>query len=446
MKMTIHPGQALLGNAVIPGDKSISHRAALFAAIAMGQSEIRNFLVSGVSIVMLEALRALGIAWSLDGNTLQVEGKGLHGFRSPAAAIDCGNSATTMRLLAGTLAASGTAAVLDGSESLRKRPMERVTRPLQSLGVPIVSAAGGVAPLILAERQPENLLSGQHLQLAVASAQVKTAIILAALSADSEVVVTEPALSRDHTERMLHIMGVNIHIQKENNLPAVQVTPLFGKTLWPLNMDVPGDFSAASFLIVAALITPGSNIQINGVGLNPARIGLLSSLQEMGADLQINGQRSVSGEPVGDLRIRHTQLHGIVVQGERVVQMIDEFPVFAVAAAYAQGKTTVLDAQELRHKESDRIAGICKNLQALGVDIQETPDGFIVDGKGIVPGGGSIDPHRDHRLAMAMMVAGLSSQQPVKVEHAEIIQESFPDFPTVLHDLGTELCVEGGEE
>jgi 3-phosphoshikimate 1-carboxyvinyltransferase len=416
----------------LPGDKSLSHRAALFSALALGHSSIRNFLDSGVTRAMLRAMTALGVEWSLEGTTLKVQGQGLHGLCVPEQALDCGNSATTIRLLAGALAASGVPAVLDGSAGLRKRPMERIVDPLREMGVPIQPSEQGTAPLALSGRPPERALLSRELTLAQASAQVKTCLLLAGLAADGQTVLHEPAPSRDHSERMLRAMGATIH---QPDVLTVILEPL-QRPLTALDMDLPGDFSAAAFLMVAALITPGSEVCLNNVGLNPGRTGLLDTLLEMGADIRTETLGEQNGEPLGNLIIKHSPLQAVSVSGDRVVQMIDEFPVFAVAAAYARGTTRVRDAQELRYKESDRISALAVQLDRLGVPVREHPDGFSIEGALQIPGGASVDCAGDHRLAMSLAVAGLAAQQPVNVKNAEMMNESFPQFTDVLQAMG----------
>jgi 3-phosphoshikimate 1-carboxyvinyltransferase len=435
MNLTIHPGHPLRGEVRLPGDKSLSHRAALFAALALGESQAKNFLVSGVTAAMLRALTALGVHWNLEGTTLTVQGRGLNGLLPPKAAVDCGNSATTFRLLAGALAGAGIVAELDGSAGLRRRPMDRIVEPLRQMGVAIEAGPGNCAPLHLAGRQPGERLRAIEYTLPVASAQVKTCLMLAALAGDGVTTLIEPSLSRDHSERMLASQGAGIETYATPGGPAVRVSGLT-RDLTPFRMEIPGDFSAAAFLLVAGLITPGSELLLHNIGLNPTRTGLLVSLQEMGADIEILNPRSASGEPAGDLRVRHSSLHGITVNGARVVDMIDEFPVFAAAAAFAQGRTEVCEASELRYKESDRISALCGELRAQGVDVTEKPDGFIINGLGSVTGGAPVNPHGDHRLAMSLAVLGLGSQQPVEVTGAEIIAESFPEFVDVLRGAG----------
>lgn len=442
-QLIVKPGNVLHGSVRLPGDKSISHRAALFAALAGGESLIENFLVSGVTHAMLGALTALTVEWKLEGTTLSVAGRGLRGLGMPARPLDCGNSGTTLRLLAGALAGSGIPATLTGSPGLCRRPMKRIVFPLQEMGVPIQATEHGTAPLILASRPVNQPLHALSYNLPVASAQVKTCLLLAALAADGPTKLHEPGPSRDHTERMLNAMGVPIVHRPLS--PAKQtyetiITPPRPLSLTPLHLTIPGDISAAAFLIVAASTTPGSQVTFPGVGLNPTRTGLLDALKQMGADLQVRNQRQLHGEPVGDLTVRYAPLHATQVSGELVVRMIDEFPAFAIAAAYAQGQTIVREAEELRHKESDRISATCSGLSALGVTVRELQDGFIISGN-TIPGGAVVDPHGDHRLAMSLAVAGLAAEKPVTVLDSDIITESFPEFIPVLNSLGAETKV-----
>jgi len=440
MTLTILPGHSLSGVISLPGDKSLSHRAALFASLAAGRSQIENFLVSGVTTRLLEALTSLGIFWKLDGTTLTVEGRGLGGYSIPFAPINCGNSASTLRFLSGALAASGTPAVLDGSKGLRRRPMDRIIVPLQQMGVNVKGTAG-CAPLSMGVSHLP--LKGGIINTPVSSAQVKTCLLLAGLSAGEPVTIIEPGFSRDHTERMLAGMGVTINSEKTSANGSAQyqthlIPPATRYSLKPLTMSLPGDFSSAAFLIVAAVITPGSEITLQNIGLNATRTGLLDVLLSMGASIQIAARPSRNGEPVGDLTIRHCPLKGVDISGEQVVRMIDEFPIFAIAAAFASGTSTVRDASELRLKESDRISGLCAELKAIGVSVDETADGFSIHGKGAIQGR-PVDPHGDHRLAMSLAVAGLASQQPITVLNSEIMQESFPEFTDVITRLGGAL-------
>ena len=446
--LRVKPGKPLMGELAssetggYPGDKSISHRSALFASLAEGDSLVRNFQISGVTAPMLNALSAVDIDWKLDGNNLRVRGQGFTNWKNPHVPIDCGNSATTIRLLAGAFSALGVDAILDGSAGLRRRPMGRIVNPLQKMGVKIKDT-NGCAPLIL--NNSFFPLSAGEYPLTVASAQVKSCLLLAGLRAGGKVVITEPAASRDHTERMLGSMGVAIEIQssqsrQEGSGVKTILTPPDHLSLRPLDIDIPGDFSAASFLIVAACITPGSNIIVRGVGLNPTRTGLLDALNGMGASIEIFNQHERSREPIGDLRIHAMPLQAIKISGDDVVRMIDEFPAFAIAAIFASGVTEVRDAAELRYKESDRIADLCVELSSLGIDFQELPDGFRLGG-GKPVSGGTVNPHGDHRLAMAFAILGLASDQDIVIENAEIINESFPSFVESFGSLGADFIL-----
>ena len=352
MRLTVIPGSPLRGVVALPGDKSLSHRSALFAALAEGQSRIENFLVSGVTRAMLDALRELGVPWSLHGTTLMVDGRGLRGLASPSRPLNCGNSATTLRLLAGAAAAAGIGVELTGSEGLRRRPMERIVEPLRRMGVEVTAAPGGTAPLRIAARPVGQALRPLHETLPVASAQVKTCLLLAALSAHGETVLDEPGPSRDHTERMLAGMGV--HVESDASRFQTRLTPPAGAKLRPLNMRLPGDFSSAAFLIVAGLVTPGSEVTVTSVGLNPTRTGLLDALAAMGAQIEIFNESVQGGEKMGDVRVRASVLRGTRISGALVVRMIDEFSVFGAAAALVSADppcSQVREAAELRTKE-----------------------------------------------------------------------------------------------
>jgi 3-phosphoshikimate 1-carboxyvinyltransferase len=438
--LIVTPGSPLHGEYCLPGDKSISHRAALLAVLAEGESTIDHFLVAGVTRAMLDCLGELGVEWGLQSDRLWVKGKGLRGLTAPVRPLDCGNSATTLRLLAGVLAAASVPATLDGSPGLRKRPMDRIIGPLRQMGVNL-SAQNGCAPI----EMKDSLLPLRPLDyfLPVASAQVKSCLLLAAMAANGTTSLNEPGPSRDHTERMLRNMGVNVvceQITKNGRLQYVtRITPSHPLQLKPLRFTVPGDFSSAAFLIIAALITPKSEILLHNVGLNPTRIGLLDVLWNMGADITISNPNNQNDEPIGDLTVRASRLNGTSVSESLVVRMIDEFPAFAVAASFAQGTTLVSQAEELHLKESDRISQLCGELATLKVNISERPDGFMVQG-GSLPYGGQVQAHSDHRLAMSLALVGLAGRAPVMVQEAEAIAESFPDFVAALRSLGA--CVE----
>jgi len=437
MNLVSSPGKPLHGSLTFPGDKSLSHRAALFSALAQGESVIDNFLVAGVTQAMLDVLTPLGVSWELRGKRLVIQGKGLEGLRPPGQPLNCGNSATTIRLLAGALAAAGVPAVLDGSPGLRRRPMDRIVSPLQSMGVQIWASEGGCAPLQL-EARP----AGQHLRaldytMPVASAQVKTCLLLAALVADGPFSLHEPEPSRDHSERMLASMRVNIGSEGG----TVTLVPSHPVLLNPLQLVLPGDISSAAFILVAALITPGSQVILRDVLHNPTRTGLLDALQSMGADIRIQRGPDRGGEPLGDMTVTSCTLHGTEVDGSLAVRMIDEFPAFAVAAAFAHGRTVVRGADELRHKESDRIGALVHDVRLLGAQAEEATDGFTILGRGMLQGG-KVDSFRDHRLGMALAVAGLASKEAVTIQGAEIIAESYPEFASALRSLGAELRLE----
>ena len=438
-----HPSTKLHGEITLPGDKSISHRVILFAALAEGQSHIKNLLVAGVTKAMLDALHQLGVNLTLNENTLTVDGLGLKGLRAPVLPINCGNSATTMRLLAGAIAAAGLPVILDGSAGLRRRPMARIVEPLWEMGVPIRARGDGeTAPLDIAPRFTSRSLRAIDHHPLQASAQVKTCLLLAGLSADEPLRIHEPAPSRDHTERLLSSMGARIkRVENPNGSVIITLNPQKDLALSPLQLTIPGDISSAAFLIVAALITPGSDITLRDVGLNPTRTGILDALREMGANLEVNPRGERHGEPVGDVTARYSDsLHGIEISGTLVVRMIDEFPIFAVAAAHAQGQTTVRNAAELRHKETDRIQTLAEELTKLGIKIQEHEDGFTIHG-GQTYHGGTVSARGDHRLGMSLAVLGLGADDSISIEGSEIINESFPNFADTLEMLGAKTSL-----
>ena len=423
----------LRGVVAVPGDKSLAHRAALFAAIADGESAIANYPDSGVTRAMRSALEALGVSSSLEDGMLRVVGRGREALTPSGdgpARIYCGNSGTTFRLLAGVIAASGIAAVLDGSEGLRRRPMGRIEEPLRRMGADVASTDGH-APLAF---RPARL-HGIEYTLPVASAQVLSCLELAALGAQGESVFHVPGPVRDHTERMLRAMGAVV----ETSGGVVRMSP--AARLRPLCGTLPGDISSAAFLFVAAAIVPSSRVTIENVGVNPTRTGVLDVLARMGADISVSNVREMFGEPVGDVTVVASPLRGVEIGGDLVVRSIDEFPALAVAAAFAEGTTTVRDAQELRYKESDRIAAIVAQLRALGAEVSEAPDGFSIRG-GTVRGGLAC-ANGDHRLAMSMALCGLRAPAPVAVAGAEILDESFPEFTDLLARLRMDAAASG---
>ncbi len=410
----------LQGRVALPGDKSLAHRAALFAALAEGVSTVRNYPDSGVTRAMRGALDALGVPSRLDGGVLTLAGNGLRPFPRFGAVAFCGNSGTTIRLLAGAVAGTRSSAVLDGSAGLRKRPMDRIADPLRLMGAD-VAAADGHAPLTISPAP----LHGIEYTLPVASAQVKSCLELAALGADAPVTLHEPGPSRDHTARMLRAMGATVLSDglTETVHPADSLNSLDG--------TLPGDISSAAFLLAAAAIVPGSRVTVADVGLNPTRTGVLDVLSSMGARVSTSNPRMEFGEPVGDVTLESAPLHGVEIAGDLVVRSIDEFPALAAVAAFAEGETVVREAKELRYKETDRIAAIVAQLGALGAEVEERPDGFTVHGGTLK--GGTAHANGDHRLAMSMALCGLRA--PVAVEGAEILNESFPEFESLLSSL-----------
>ncbi|MEA3377986.1 MAG: 3-phosphoshikimate 1-carboxyvinyltransferase [Chloroflexota bacterium] len=426
--ITVRSTGSLCGSIRVPGDKSISHRTLLLACLAEGDSEIRGFLPSADCLATLRCIRALGIAVDVhDRTTLIVHGRGLYGLRRADGPLNCARSGTTMRLLAGILAGQPFAAVLTGDPQLLRRPMERIALPLRQMGADIATTHGH-APLTIRRSR----LRGREHILPVASAQVKSAIMLAGLYADGPTIVHQPGPARDHTELMLAAMGANVEVSDL----IVTLTP-GPPPLSPLDLTVPGDISSACFPLVAALLLPGSEITVEGVGVNPTRTGLLDVLDEMGARIEVNARRQQGGEPVALVTARASDLHGVQVSGETVVRMIDEFPLLAVAATQAQGSTVVRDAAELRVKETDRIATIASELRKMGADIDPRPDGFVVRPTPLQ--GAVVDSHGDHRIAMALAVAGLVADGETTVKHASCIDDSFPRFVDTMQRLGAPM-------
>jgi 3-phosphoshikimate 1-carboxyvinyltransferase len=430
-QLLVHTSGPLRGSVSVPGDKSISHRALLLGAIAVGTSRVENFLPAADCRATLGAVRALGVeVEELSPTGLLVHGRGLHGLQEPDGVLDCVRSGTTMRLLAGILAGQPFFSVLGGDPQLRRRPMARVAEPLRLMGATVLGRDGGRRPPLAIQG---GGLHGIDYRLPVASAQVKSALLLAGLYAAEPTTLHEPGPARDHTERMLLDMGCDLGTTDR----AVWISP--GRPLRALDTTVPGDFSSAAFVLVAAALLPGSEVVVEGVGLNPTRTGLLDVLRAMGADITLHGERMVSGEPVADLAVRAGGLRGIEVGGDTVVRAIDEFPVLAVAATQAQGETLVRDAAELRVKETDRIATTVEELRRLGADIEARPDGFAVRGPTPLRGA-AVDSHGDHRLAMALAVAGLVAAGQTSIRDTDCIGDSFPGFEGVLARLGCEGC------
>ena len=394
----------LKGTLTVPGDKSISHRAIMFGSLAEGTTTIHGFLKGADCLSTIDCFRKMGISIEEKEDTIYVHGKGLHGLHKPEKTLDVGNSGTTTRLISGILAGQNFDTVLSGDASLNSRPMGRIMKPLSMMGADITSIHDtGCAPLSIKGRS----LNAIHYDSPVASAQVKSCVLLAGLYANGKTSVTEPALSRDHTERMLRSFGANIVSDKN----TCTITP--PETLHGQHIEVPGDISSAAFFIVAALITPNSEIIINNVGINDTRAGILKVCQDMGADITLLNAREEGGEPVADLLVKTSSLRGTIVEGDIIPALIDELPVIALMACFAKGQTIIKDAHELRVKESDRIAIMTENLGAMGADIIDTEDGFIINSRSdnTIPTlhGASINCSMDHRIAMTFAVAGLNA-------------------------------------
>ena len=425
--MRIEPVPALVGHVAVPGDKSISHRAVLVSALCEGETRIAGFGRSADTEATIAAVRALGAQVDEpDVDTVLVSGVGLRGLAPPPDAIDCGNAGTLMRLLAGALAGQHGRFELVGDESLSRRPMDRIAEPLRAMGAS-VATEDGHAPVVVEGAE----LAAIEYELPVASAQVKSAILLAGLNAEGETTVYELVPTRDHTERMLERAGAEV--RRTPNRVSVRRA----ERLALGELEVAGDFSSAAPLLVAAVIVPGSDLTVHGVGLNPRRIGLLDVLERMGARIAIYNRRSIGGEPAGDVEIRATELVGASVSAAEVPALVDELPLFALAACHARGESVVHGAAELRAKESNRLEGVVEELRKVGAHIRATRDGFRIRGVPARLRGGTIDARGDHRLAMLGAVAGLSSREGVEVVGADAVETSFPGFFGVLDQLGT---------
>ncbi len=430
MSSPLHVHQAergLRGAARVPADKSITHRGLILGAVATGESRLANPSPAGDCAATLTCLQALGVQVEQAPGEWRIRGLGLRGLQEPTDALDCCRSGTTMRLLAGLLSGQEGLFVLRGDPQLHRRPMGRIVEPLRAMGAQITGRAGGKFPPLVVQGSP---LRGTVHHLTVASAQVKSCLLLAGLLAEGTTTVHSPAPSRDHTERLLRATGVPL---REDGTTVSVEGPM--EALAPLDLTVPGDFSSAAFLLVAACLVPGSEVVLQGVGLNPTRIGLLHVLRQMGASVEVRmDEASNAGEPAGDLLVRWSPLRGAEVGGESIPALIDEVPILAVAATQAEGVTVVRDADDLRHKESDRIAATVQELQKLGARIEERPDGFVVEGPARLRGA-RVESHGDHRLALALAVAGLVAQGETVVEEFGRAADSFPGFPEVLAGL-----------
>ncbi len=425
MKRTIRPAKTLSGGVEPPGDKSISHRYAMLAALAEGTSELRHFAAAADCRSTLDCMKALGAEVKFDKDTARVTGHGLRGLRSSRRALDAGNSGTTMRLLAGILAGQAFTSELTGDSSLQKRPMKRVVGPLREMGADIRAREDNFAPLEIRGGRLHSI----DFQMPVASAQVKSAVLLAGLFAEGETCVTEPARTRDHTEIALEEFGVPI----EKRGKAIRVRGIGGNNgnlnLQARSLDIPGDLSSAVFFIAAASMFPDANLLIHNVGLNPTRTAILDVFASMGASLQMLSVRSAHGEIVGDLAVKGAPLKGGVIAGDQIPLVIDELPMLAALGPYTELGIEIRDAAELRVKESDRIAALAENLRRMGATVEERPDGLRVEGwQAGKLCGAEIEPHTDHRIAMAFAVAGLAAQGPTVIRDADCAGVSYPTF------------------
>lgn len=430
----LQPGGAIKGNIRVPGDKSMSHRSIMLGALAGGTTEVKGFLEGEDSLATLQAFRDMGVTIEgPDNGFVRIHGVGMNGLQAPRGPLYLGNSGTAMRLFAGLLAAQPFESELTGDASLSKRPMGRVADPLRAMGAVIDTADGGRPPMKIRGGQA---LTGIHYEMPVASAQVKSCLLLAGLYAEGVTSVTEPAPTRDHTERMLEGFGYHVH----RDGATASVTG--GGKLSACAIDVPADISSAAFFLVAASIAPGSDLTLRHVGMNPTRTGVINILRQMGANIEVLDERVIGGEPVADLRVRSAELKGIDIPEDQVPLAIDEFPVLFIAATCAKGRTVLRGAEELRVKESDRIQVMADGLAALGVTTTVTPDGIIIDG-GQSIGGGTVESHGDHRISMSFAVASLRATGPITVNDCANVATSFPGFVELARQTGIQIDTEG---
>ena len=424
----VQPGGKLQGKIRVPGDKSISHRSIMLGSLAEGVTEVSGFLEGEDALATLASFRAMGV--QIDGpedGKVTVHGVGMHGLKAPESDVYLGNSGTSIRLLSGLLSGQDFESTLTGDKSLSGRPMRRVTDPLAQMGA-VIDSNDGKPPLTI---KSGNSLSGITYTLPMASAQVKSCVLLAGMYAQGTTTVTEPAPTRDHTERMLSGMGYNVDVQGDT------VSLVGGGQLTATNIDVPADISSATFFMVGAAISQGSDITLTHVGINPTRIGVINILRLMGADISLSNEGLTGGEPVADIRIKYAPLKGIQIPEDQVPLAIDEFPALFVAAACAEGQTVLTGAEELRVKESDRIQAMADGLQILGIDAQSTSDGIIING-GVI-GSGEVESHDDHRIAMSFAIAGLQAGGTIIVNDCANVATSFPNFVSLANEAGLEL-------
>lgn len=432
MRFQLQPGGHLQGTCRVPGDKSISHRSIMLGSLANGVTEVEGFLEGEDALATLQAFRDMGV--QIDGpdaGKVRIHGVGLHGLKAPTRVLDLGNSGTSMRLLSGLLAGQAFDTVMTGDTSLSKRPMERVAKPLRTMGA-VIETTGekGTPPVTV---RGGHALRGIHYDMPVASAQVKSGVLLAGLYAQGDTTVTEPAPTRDHTERMLRGFGYPVEV----NGATARLSG--GGQLTATRIDVPADISSAAFFLVGASIAPGSDVTLLHVGINPTRTGVIDILKLMGADITLSNLREVGGEPVADVRVRAAPLHGIDIPEALVPLAIDEFPALFIAAACATGRTVLRGAEELRVKESDRIQVMADGLTIMGIANTPTPDGIVIDGGQL--GSGSIDSHEDHRIAMSFAMAALRASGPVTINDCANVATSFPGFVELAAQVGLQIAV-----
>ncbi len=424
MDTVINNSKAIKKTITIPGDKSISHRSVMLGSLANGTTHVHGFLTGEDCLSTIACFKKMGIEIELDGTDVTVHGKGLNGLKAPTETLDVGNSGTTLRLMTGILSAQPFSCTVTGDSSIQKRPMDRVEKPLKQMGAEITGQGGEkiLAPLHITGHS----LKGTHYTLPVASAQVKSAIILAGLYAEGKTVITEPEATRDHTEIMLNHFGADI----KRNGNDITVTPV--KELYAKEIFVPGDISSAAYFMVLGAVCPDSDITIKNVGINPTRTGIITVLENMGANITLLNERTVSGEKVADINVKYTpSLKSTTVEGDIIPKLIDEIPVIAVAACFAEGTTVIKDAQELKVKESNRIKTVVNELKKFGADIEETDDGMIIKGKCSLKGA-VCDSHNDHRIAMSMAVAGIMAEGSTTIKDSQCVDISFPTFFSLL--------------
>lgn len=428
MLYKVNPAKKISGEIKVPGDKSISHRSLILASIAEGESEIEGLLEAEDCLSTMEIMRDLGIEIEKKAKReYNVKGKGLDGLAEADDVLDCGNSGTSMRLLAGLLASQDFYSVLTGDHSLRKRPMQRIIGPLSKMGAQIWSRRDGLAPLSIKGQKLKNM----EYKLPVASAQLKSSILLASLKTEAETVIIEPAVSRDHTERMLKGAGIDLEIKEDR----IILKKAAKRKLNPFKIKVPGDISSAAFFIAAALLAESGELLIKNVGINQTRSGFLEVVEAMNGNIELLNQKDQGGEPTADILVKASKLKGCEVSGEIIPRLIDEIPIISVMAVMAEGKTVIKDAEELRVKETDRIKAVVTEFEKLGIEIKENNDGMEIEGIQTVEGGIEVKSYHDHRIAMSLAVLALNTEKGITINGSEIIATSFPNFKELLLEV-----------